>query len=188
MLTANESKRARRPLSLRTCALATDARGSTAIEFAFVAGPFIALLIAILQTSLTFFAQQNLETVAEKAGRQLFTGTAQSSGMTQAQFRDSVCSKLPVFMKCANLMVDVQVATAFSNANTATPTLTYDSSGNVTNPWVYKPGGPGEITVLKTMYVWDVQSGPLGFDLSTLSKGKRLLITTNVFKTEPYSS
>ncbi len=36
------------------------------------------------------------------------------------------------------------------------------------------------------MYVWDVQAGPLGFDLSTLSRGKRLLITTSVFKTENY--
>jgi hypothetical protein len=36
------------------------------------------------------------------------------------------------------------------------------------------------------MYLWDTQKGPLGFDLSTLSGGKRLLIATSVFKTEPY--
>jgi hypothetical protein len=31
-----------------------------------------------------------------------------------------------------------------------------------------------------------VSKGPLGFDLSTLSNGDRLLIATAVFKTEPY--
>lgn len=182
---ANQMRQAASRLSR---ALARDEKGTTIIEFAFVAGPFMALLIGILQVSLTFFAQQNLESTAEKAVRQLLTGQAQSAGMTQGQFKTLVCSKLPSFMKCANVIVDVQVAQNFSDANTGVPTLTYDNSGNVNNAWVYKPGAPGEVTVARIMYIWDTNKGPLGFDLSTLSAGKRLLISTSVFKTEPYSS
>jgi Flp pilus assembly protein TadG len=54
-----------------------DRRGVTIIELAFVAGPLmampIAMLIAILQGSLTFFAQEHLETAAEKSTRVLMT-------------------------------------------------------------------------------------------------------------------
>ena len=171
---------------LRT--LRRDKRGAALVEFAFVVGPFMALMIAVLQTSLTFFAQQNLETTAEKSLRSLLTGSYQNSNKTQAEFKALVCSKLPAFMKCANVIVDVRVATNFSSANTGTPTLTYDASGNITNTWSYQPGVPGQITVARIMYVWDVSKGPLGFDLATLSTGKRLLISTSVFQTEPYSS
>lgn len=166
--------------------LSMDRRGAVAMEFALISIPLAALMIAILQTSLTYFAQQNLEMAAEKSVRQLMTGEAQSAGMTQAQFKTLVCSKIPTFMKCANVMVDVQQATAFSDITTGAPTLTYDSSGNVSNTWKYAPGTQGAINVVKVMYVWDVQKGPLGFDLSTMSSGKRLLIVTSVFKTEPY--
>lgn len=167
--------------------LARDRRGAAAMEFALVSIPLAALMVAILQTTLVYFAQQNLEMTAEKSVRQLMTGQAQSAGMTQAQFKNVVCSKLPSFLKCSNVIVDVQQATAFSDVTTAVPTLTYDSSGNITNSWQYSPGTQGAINVVKIMYIWDVQKGPLGFDLSTMSSGKRLLIVTSVFKTEPYT-
>jgi Flp pilus assembly protein TadG len=182
------SLRARFRLANPLKRLRSEQRGAALIEFAFVVGPFMALLVAVLQTSLTYFAQQNLETTAEKSVRQLLTGSAQNSNMTQAQFKALACTNLPAFMKCANLIVDVQVASNFSSANIGVPTLTYDSNGNISNTWGYSPGVPGQITVARIMYIWDVSKGPLGFDLSTMSSGKRLLIATSVFKTEPYTS
>ncbi|HEX8484201.1 TadE/TadG family type IV pilus assembly protein [Sphingomonas sp.] len=167
--------------------LRRDVRGVTAIEFGFVATPLMAIIIAILQVTLTFFAQQNLETASERAVRKLMTGVAQTSGMTREQFKSLVCAGLPAFMKCQNVMVDVRTATTFSSANTAAPTITYDSNGNPNNSWSFAPGGAGAITIVQIMYVWDVQKGPLGFDLATMSRGKRLLRATSVFKTESYS-
>ena len=38
--------------------------GAAAVEFAIVAAPFIAMLFAILETALVFFAGQTLETAA----------------------------------------------------------------------------------------------------------------------------
>lgn len=170
--------------------LAHDRRGSPAIEFALVAPPLAALIVAVMQVSLVFFAQQNLETTAEKSVRQLLTGQAQQAnsgaGLSQSEFKTLVCSKLPFFMKCANVIVDVRSATSFSNASTAAPTLTFDSSGNITNTWKYQPGGSDSINVARIMYVWNVQAGPLGFDISTMSNQRRLLIATAVFKTEHY--
>lgn len=167
-------------------AIVRDTRGSPVIEFAIIAPMFIALLLAIIQIALFFFAQQNLETVAENSVRKLMTGNAQQANMTQAQFKAAVCADLPSFMKCANLMIDVRTATSFSDANTGAPTITYDSSGKPTN-LQFAAGGAGSIVVVKTMYVWDVADGPLGFDISNMSNNKRLLIATSVFKTEQYA-
>ncbi|WP_174284667.1 TadE/TadG family type IV pilus assembly protein [Sphingomonas bacterium] len=168
--------------------LARDERGVTVIEFAFVAGPLFALIIAILQVSLTFFAQQTLETATLKASRQLMTGVDQSAGMSQAGFLTAVCNQLPGFMKCANVRVDVQSTTSFSSANTSAPTITYNAQTGAENPFAYSPGGSGQITTVKVMYIWATSKGPLGFDLSTMSGGNRLLIATAVFKTEPSAS
>lgn len=163
-----------------------DRRGNAATEFALIAPPLAALIVAILQTSLTFFAQQTLETTAEKSVRQLITGQAQAAATTQAQFNTSVCSKLPAFMKCANVVIDVRQATAFSAVDTAAPTITYDAQGKITNK-TFAPGGPGTINVAKIMYLWKEQKGPFGLDLSNMAGGQRLLIATSVFKTEPYA-
>lgn len=167
--------------------LASDARGATLVEFALVAAPLIALLLAILQTSFVYFAQQSLETTAEAASRILMTGQAQQGGYNQAKFKQSVCGVLSIPLQCSNLMIDITQAATFSGANTGKPTITYDKYGNITNTWSYSPGGARTIVVLKLMYIWPVQVGPLNFDLSNSGNGKRLLVATSVFETEPYS-
>src|ERR1700758_4455753 len=52
-------------------------RGSAVVEFALVAPIFIALLFAILETALMFFASQVLETMNDNAARLIQTGQAQ---------------------------------------------------------------------------------------------------------------
>lgn len=167
--------------------LLADTRGAAVMEFGLIAIPLAALMVAILQTSLVFFAQQTLETTAEKSVRQLITGQAQKASLTKTAFKTAVCAKLPAFMKCANLYVDVQTAPSFAAISTTAPTITFDSSGNVTNAFAYSPGGAGSINIVRIMYAWDAQAGPLGFDLATMSNKKRLLYATSVFKTEPYT-
>ncbi|WP_298673428.1 TadE/TadG family type IV pilus assembly protein [uncultured Sphingomonas sp.] len=184
---AHQAKRvARGRRALRS--LIRDRRGATILEFAAVAAPFIALVLAILQTALVFFSQQALETSAERTARQLITGAAQSGGMTPTAFKAAACANLPAFMKCANLMIDVQNASSFAAVNVSAPALTYDSNGNVTNTWGFSPGGAGSIVVMRTMYRLPVVGAPLGFNLSNMAGSQRLLIATSVFKTEPYGS
>src|SRR5471032_2864150 len=66
--------------------------GATAVEFALVATPFIALLIAILETALVFFAQQVLQTATTQTSRLIMTGQAQTQNLTAAQFQQAVCN------------------------------------------------------------------------------------------------
>lgn len=168
-------------------ALIADQRGGTIIEFAFVAAPLMALLMAIVVTSTVYFAQAGLETATEAAARVLMTGTAQSGGFSAAQMKQAACKGLPPFMSCANLMVDVQSASSFSAINTSAPTLTFDKNGNVSNSFAYSPGNAGDIVIIRLLYIWKLPTGPLGFNLATLGNGQRLLMATSVAKTEPFS-
>jgi Flp pilus assembly protein TadG len=173
------------PLFRRRGLMRSDG-GATAVEFALVAAPFIALLVAILQTMVVFFAQRLLDEVVSQASRTIQTGQAQTSGLTQSQFTSWVCQKTVILFTCGNYMVNVQSYSSFSAASTSTPTLTFDASGNVTNTWNYSLGGPGDIVVVQVLYQWPIILGPLGFNLSNLSNGNRLLVSSNVFKREPY--
>ncbi len=178
----------KRPRSTwRACRfLWSDKSGAVALEFAIIAAPLAALMVAILQTSLVFFVQQNLESVAEESARQLITGEVQKAGKSSTDFNNLVCSKLPTFMKCSNVIVDVQTITNFSDADISALTPTFDSKGKPSNT-KYLPGGPGSINVLRIMYIWNVGAGPFNFDLSTMSGQRRLLVATAVFKTELYT-
>ncbi|MGY8665650.1 TadE/TadG family type IV pilus assembly protein [Bradyrhizobium sp. UFLA05-109] len=167
-------------------AFLADRKGATAVEFALVGAPFIALLLAIIQTFLVFFAQQLLEQVVNQSSRAILTGQAQAQSMTQAQFASAVCSNVVILFDCKGLMVDVQVASAWSSANTGMPTLTYDAQGNVTNTWQYSPGNQGDIVVVRVMYLWPVYLGPLGFNLANQSNGSRLIMATTAFMNEAF--
>jgi len=53
-------------------------RGSAALQFALVAPVFFALLFAIIETAIMFFATQLLETYTQQAARLVLTGQAQN--------------------------------------------------------------------------------------------------------------
>jgi Flp pilus assembly protein TadG len=180
-----ETQGDRRYAGARVCALGTDRRGATIIEFALVAAPLVALIVAVIQTSLVFFSQQTLETAAEDTARLIVTNQAQQAGMSKSQFKQAACSQLPGFMDCDNLMIDVRTADDFADVDTTVPDLTYDSDGNVTNPWKFEMGGADQIVVMRLMYQLPVISAPLGFDMSNMQGGRRLLIATSVFQPEP---
>jgi Flp pilus assembly protein TadG len=165
---------------------------ATTVEFALVATPFIALLVAIIQTFIVFFAQRVLDEVTEEASRYIMTGQAQTANMTQSGFANYLCTSshtatlVSALFTCSNIMINVENYSAFSSANTTTPTLTYNSNGTVSNTWSYSAGNAGDIVVIQVMYQWPVVLGPLSFNLGNLSNGDRLLISTAVFKNEPY--
>jgi Flp pilus assembly protein TadG len=167
-------------------------KGATAVEFALVAAPFMALLVALLETALVFFAGRVLDEVTEEASRYILTGQAQNANVTQAGFSNYICTGsntaalVSALFTCSKLLVNVQTYSSFGSSSCSSPTLTYNSQGAVTNSWSYNPGGPSDIVVVQVMYQWPIVLGPLGFNLSNLSNGDRLLTSCAVFKNEPY--
>jgi Flp pilus assembly protein TadG len=159
-------------------------RGSAAVEFALVAPIFFAVLFAIIELALVFFASQMLETVTQDTSRLIMTGQAQNAAYTQASFKDAVCAKLTVMFDCLNgVSIDVQSYKQFSTVDIADP---IDSGKNFVPPNNYLPGGPGDIVVVRLFYKWPLFVTGLGFNPANIGGNKRLLTATAAFQNEPY--
>jgi Flp pilus assembly protein TadG len=181
-----------------------DRRGTTAIEFAFVAAPFFLLILGIMTVGLHFFTLNSLEHGVEAAARKIRTGQAQQSGMTLGDFRQLVCDEAGSYIKCnSNLVVHIKSGTTFTDLDPPTPCLTNGnltaSAGSATSP-VSNSSGTASATVLVTAcYQWDLGGslwqgiwnlltvGPWAKAGSTpQSAGKIVLQAATTFRTEPY--
>jgi Flp pilus assembly protein TadG len=168
-------------------------QGAAALEFALIAVPFIALLLAIFQTAVVMFAAQLLESATETAARQIMTGQAQ--GYTQAQFRNLICptssggaqaaNALPALIDCSKLIIDVRVASNFSGADTSKNVFTSPSQAQ------FNPGGPSTINVVRVLYQLPPYIGILGGSTNifgvTGGPMTNVIMGIAVFQTEPYS-
>jgi Flp pilus assembly protein TadG len=160
-------------------------QAATIVEFAIIAPIFLALLIAIFETTLFLFAQANLQNAAVAASRLFMTGQAQNSNMTQSQFTNQICPMIQALFNCNNLMVNVQSYSDFASANASAPTLTYNSQGQVTNNWSYNPGAPGQVMVVQLIYQWPIVGGPLGYVLPNNANGNAEMMGVTAFRVEP---
>jgi Flp pilus assembly protein TadG len=159
-------------------------RGSAAVEFALVAPLFFALLFAILETAIVFFAGQVLETITQNSARMILTGQAQTASYTQAQFKTYVCGQIPALFTCSNIYVDVQ---SYGNSFAGvTINSQIDGSNNFVNNMQYNPGTAGQIVVVRLFYQWPLFVTGLGYNISNLTGSKRLLTATAAFQNEPY--
>jgi len=158
--------------------------GVAAVEFGLVAAPFLALVFAIMETALVFFAGQALETAAADSARLVMTGQAQMQGFDETKFKEAVCAKISGLFNCsAGIKVDVRKYASFAGINIAKP---IDAVGNFSGSFTFDPGQPGDIVMVRLMYQWPVYVSLLGLNLSDMAGGKRLLMSTVAFRNEPY--
>jgi Flp pilus assembly protein TadG len=161
-------------------------RGSTAVEFALVAPVFFALLFAIIETAMVFFASQVLETVTQDAAREVMTGQAQGASYTKQQFKDYVCEHSSALFDCANgIYIDIQNYPAFTDIKITAPV---DAANNFVNDMKYCPGKDGDIVVVRLFYQWPLFVTGLGYNVANLAGSKRLLTATAAFRNEPFTS
>ena len=159
--------------------------GASAVEFAIVAVPFIALLVGILELAIVFYAGEVLELSAAQAGRMVMTGQAQTAGYTAATYKAAVCSKLSTLFSCNNLNVKVTTYSSFSSA-TVTPTYTADGQLD-TSSMGYAPGTAGSVVIVQLYYQWPVVFATMNYWLINQSVTKSNLLTaTAVIQNEPY--
>jgi len=181
------------------------ADGATAIEFSFVFGPFLLLLVMIMQTALVFFVDQGLETAAAEAARLVLTGQAQS--LSQANFKAAACASISSFsiIDCNKVYVDVEPSTTgtfggitsgstsqgLPASSTVDPvtgqTKFLDADGNEINP-AYNVGAAGTIMVVRLAYQMPIAISFVSRYLSdSPATNLRLLVATAAFRNEPFN-
>jgi Flp pilus assembly protein TadG len=163
----------------------SDSRGSYVVEFALIAPIFFALLFAIIESSLVFFAGQYLETGVADASRAIYTSQVQTAGTTQANFKQSVCDRVAILFACPLVYIDVR---SYPPGTPITITDPIDGAGNFVNNFVYQPppNGSNDTVVVRGFYQWPLIVTGLGFNIANIGRGSsnsfRLLAATAAFR------
>ncbi|MEX0839165.1 MAG: TadE/TadG family type IV pilus assembly protein [Parvibaculum sp.] len=162
-----------------------DQRGSVAIEFSLLAVPFFALLFAMIETCVIYFATSNLDSVVANAGRMVRTGQVQAAGLSAGDFKTMICDQVTLVSDCeSGLYIDVRNFSSFGGVSFL-PLV--DENGNLSGNTQFQPGGAGDIVVVRAYYSWGVMS-PGSVGLSNLEGGGRLIASSVAFRNEPFGN
>ena len=160
--------------------------GSTAVEFAMVALPFFFMIFASLELGLVFVIDSVLENATAETSRLIRTGRAESSAMTAAQFKTSLCGRMSIFQADCNARatVDVRVIPNFTTPNPPDPM----ASGTFqTGSLGYDDGAAGTTMLVRVWYKQPLVTPFMNEGLSRLRDGSAYLTATAVFRNEPFN-
>lgn len=163
-------------------------RGSAAVEFAFIIMPFFLLMVGLAEVSMMGFAQTSLDFAISETARQIRTGQAQLGGVSAGEIEDEVCDQLNAFlvMDCDNnLFLDINRYDSFldAGADNANPVQNNQFQPGAMD---FAPGAPSEIVVVRAYYRWHVITPMFESMFQNVSGGERILISTMMFRNEPY--
>ena len=175
--------RTSKPNARNRCRWRRDESGSVAVEFSLLAIPFFALLFAMIETCIVYFATSNLDSVVANAGRLVRTGQVQAAGLSAGDFKAMICDQVTLISDCeGGLYIDVRNFSSFGGVSFL-PLI--DENGNPSGDTQFQPGGSGDIVVVRAYYSWGVMS-PGSIGLSNLEGGGRLIAASVAFRNEPF--
>lgn len=157
--------------------------GVAAVEFAMIAAPFFFLLFAMIEIAAVFFLGSVLENAVLETARDIRTGRAQSSGMSQAAFRTAVCDRIVVLGTCDNVEIDVRVFEDFDNVDQSSP---IEDGAINTDDFGFDPGDAGDIVLVRVFYRWQLLTPGFTGALANMSGNQHLITAATVFRNEPF--
>ncbi len=191
--TGGSQRRRVRCLLLRRFRRSQD--GVAAVEFAFVAAPFFALLFAIIETALMFWTNQVLEESLSQVSRSLVTGQSRTlyngaNGAVNAKkFRDNICTLAPMgLIDCSKLFIDVRVYNTFSAASSGTSGSNPIAGGNLnTSGFSYVQPQGNDIVVVRAVLDYRLfLTSWASTALANLGDGRRGIVVSMAFRAEPF--
>lgn len=163
--------------------ISSDKRGVTMVEFGLVALPFFTLLFFILEMGMSLFAGQLIENATIDAARLIRTGQAQQNGFDAGAFKQQVLNRLSgIPFSAERLSIDVEKLDDFSQFR-GDP-LVID--GELQDNFTYDHGEAGDIIIVRVIYRWPLVTSFMRLDYSDLNSGDRLLVSTSIFRNEPF--
>ena len=158
--------------------------GTTAIEFGFLAVPFIMMAVGILEVSLMFAGGNLLEGAVADAARLVKTGQIQQSGGDETTFRDALCESAPVLIVCDDVVFEVIPVGSGSFFDTGSLGAQYDADGSFQSRG-FDAGGVNDVMLIRAVYEYPIITPFIG-QIITGGKGTMPMMSTIIFQTEPY--
>jgi Flp pilus assembly protein TadG len=191
MSTHDTSKAPRRGLfrnvRARFARFARNRDGATAIEFVALALPFSMLVFAILESCISFAAQEVLANATDDIARQLRTGQIRAADVTETSLKKMICDRLDIIVAkgCPDLLVDLREFPTFAAAAAVKIKLTADRDIDTTG-FDVKPGKAMTKNMLRVFYKWPVITDFLRKAMSNLKDNKTLHFATATWQNEPF--
>jgi Flp pilus assembly protein TadG len=159
--------------------------GATAVEFAFLAIPFVYMLVGILEMCLMFAGGTILHGGTGVAGRLVRTGQLQAQADPEAAFRTALCEEVSIFLNCDNIVYEVidLGEGGFSAGSVAPPKITEDGEMEAGE---FDPGEEGSVILVRASYLYPIVTPIFSSFLSDAPNNSKLFISTLVIKNEPY--
>lgn len=137
-------------------ALVRDRRGATAVEFGFLAVPFLLLVLGIFELALIFFVSGSLDSATAAAARQ---SSMLGSRPTAAAVAARICGAMPSLGRACDGALEVSLSDLDATA------------------------GEGDIVVIHAVYGWPLISPLFGRALPG-EPGRLSFVATSAFRQE----
>ena len=175
----------RRPAFLKR--FARDRKGSVAIEFTALAIPFSLLVFAILESCISFAAQQLMSNVTDDVARQFRTGQLKAADIDAGELREIICNELEIVVStgCPGLAIDLKRYDTFADAAKVRIKLTPDHDLD-TSGFKVEPGLSQSKNMLRVFYKWPVMTDFMRKSMSNLKDGKTLHFASVTWQNEPF--
>ncbi len=162
-----------------------NGEGSVAVEFGLLAIPFAMVIFAVLESCVSFAAQQVLSNATDDISRMIRTG--QLKNPNENDLKTRICNQLSVLVtsQCkTNLTIDLRSFNTFAEAAAVKIKLTggqLDTTG-----FKVEAGGAETRNMLRVFYKWPVMTDIMRRKMSNLSDGTILHIATATWRNEPF--
>jgi Flp pilus assembly protein TadG len=179
--------------------------GTSSIEFALLALPFMVVVFASLETFVAFTGEQLLANATETMARKVRTGEITfginpATDMSREQFRKAFCDEISIIMTCSEteatnpskLFLDVRSFADFSQIPAAVPRVGGAGSDLDTSGFEFAPGGPTTINIVRAYYRWEVMTDLVRPYVTNLRPAGSsmpddyLMVSTAAFRNEAY--
>ena len=172
--------------------------GATAIEFAILGLPFLALLFGIIEISVVFIITTNTEHALAEVSREIRTGEFQGSGGGVDEFKDAVCAALSGLGDCDKLRVDVVSAASGKFSELVLPVSPTDCTGDadqieaceaadpVLPADTFATTGSEDVVIVRVQYVHQLTVSSRLTGLSNAPGNTRVINATTAFRNEPF--
>lgn len=162
--------------------------GSVVIEFTALIIPFSLLVFAILESCMSFAAQQMLSSAADDVARQFRTGQLRPADVEKDAdlVKDRICDRIKILVAddCPGLLVDLKSYDTFAEA--AAERIPFKDGDIDTTGFGIDPGTSASKNQLRVFYRWPVMTDFMRKSMSSLTDGKTLLFATVTWQNEPF--
>ncbi len=169
-----------------------DRRGAAAIEFAFVAPIFLALMFSTFEVGWFYFVNSATDAATTTAARLIRTGQVQrwtgSNAEIYKQFYGVICDVVDSFGPCdTHMTVEVETYPTFAAlAADASKPICADDNPAAIAAIPFKPGKEQEIVRVRVCLLYNTVNPTIGLRLANVGSSTRRITSTMLFRNEPY--